>query len=83
MPAFLFYNPPIAHSHDAVGELTDFECVRDQHQRLAHFLVEAAEHLHDLARGLAIEVACWLIGPDDRGIVGQGARDGYTLPLAA
>lgn len=79
----LFRNLPIAHSHDAIGELADFQRVRDQHQRLPHFPIEAAEHLHDLTRGFAIEIARWLVGPDDRGIVGQGAGDGYTLPLTA
>src|SRR5206468_801168 len=41
------------------------------------------EQLHDAAAGVAIEITRRLVGEENARCVGEGARDGYTLLLAA
>ncbi len=56
--------------------------VRDDDQRHAALLLNAPQNLHDVSRVRAVEVAGRLVGQQDRGIVGQGARNGHALPLS-
>src|SRR5579883_3338178 len=76
-------NSSIAHANNAMCALANLWCVGDEYQRLAHLAIEVLEQIHNFCCGLAIEIAGWLIGPDDRGIVGQRACDGDALALAA
>src|SRR5690242_14103332 len=74
---------PVAHADDAVGARADVGGVRDQHERLTTGAVELGEEVHDVAGGLAIEVAGRLVGPDDGRVRHQRAGDGDALALAA
>src|SRR5579884_3762392 len=55
----------------------------DEDEGLPKFTIEAAEQVHDVGGGFAIEVASGFVGPDDGGIVSEGASDGDALALAA
>ena len=56
--------------------------VRHDEQRLA-LARESLEEQADVGGGLAVEVAGGLVGDEDRRIVGERARDGRALLLAA
>ena len=45
--------------------------------------LSAAHQRDDLGRVLAVEVAGRLVGPDDRRVVDERARDRHALPLTA
>ena len=63
-----------------------FRCqgiVGDHQDGLAHLLVEAFEKLQNLFGGITIEIACWLIREDYRGVHGERTGDGDTLFLTA
>jgi hypothetical protein len=73
----------VEHADDAVGFAADRDVVGDDQERQAALQVEAAHELDDLLGLLAVEVAGRLVGPDDRRIVDERARDRDTLALAA
>src|SRR5215510_1356194 len=66
----------------AVGVLGDVMFVRHDDDRVAA-LVQRVEQLHNLLRGLRIEVAGRLVGENNRRTVDQGAGDGHALSLTA
>jgi hypothetical protein len=73
----------VAYPHDAVGDVEHFEVVRGGDNRHAALFVEPFEQFDDLLACFEVEVACWLVGEDDGGVVGEGARDGDALLLSA
>ena len=73
----------VDHSHEPVGVVADGRVVRDDHEGQSVFEVQPAHQLADLRGVLAVEVARGLVGPDDRRVVDEGARDRHALALAA
>ena len=59
------------------------EVVRDEHDRRPRFAVERLEQLDDARAGVAVEIAGRLVGEEDARRVGERARDGDALLLAA
>jgi len=59
----------------------DLLIVCDQHDGPA-FRMQSAEELHDVAGGLAVEIAGRFVGEDDARFVDEGPGDGHPLPLA-
>ena len=51
----------------------------DDDKGLVVFAVETAKQVENLFGGFAVEVAGGFVGPDDGGIIGEGASDGDTL----
>ncbi len=64
----------VLHPNDPVAGVTDPGIVGNQDERLAVALVQLAHERHDLVGVLAIEIAGWLVTPDDCGLVDEGAR---------
>ena len=73
----------VPHADDAVAARANRAVVRDDDERLSLLAVEALHQRHDLVGGLRIEVAGRLVGPDDGGIVHEGAGDRDALALTA
>src|SRR5512143_510605 len=73
----------VQHADDAIGRVTDGDVVGDDHEGQAGLLVEHPHQLDDLAGLLAVEVAGRLVGPYDRRVVHERARDRDPLALAA
>ena len=76
-------DPAISHMKNAMGELANLGGMGDKYQRLAHVPIKMEQEIHNFTRGLAIEIARRLIGPDNRRVIGQGARNRHALALAA
>src|SRR5579885_3626346 len=77
------HNASVLHANNTVRPLTNFQGMRDNHQRLSEFIVEAAQQVHNIICRFAIEIACRLVGPHDGRFVYQCARDCYALALAS
>ena len=56
--------------------------VRDHHDGHAA-VVERLEGLHDFDARAAVEVAGWLVGEEQRGLIDERTGDGHALLLAA
>jgi hypothetical protein len=54
-----------AEHDDPASVLGDVALVRDQEHRDAALLVQLLEHVHDLDRGLRVQVAGWFVGQED------------------
>ena len=77
------FDAAVLDADDAVGQLGDGRVMRDDDDGRAVRAAdgfEQGEHLH--AR-FGIERAGRLVTQEQRGILAQGARDGYALLLAA
>src|SRR5207245_4543091 len=72
----------VAHPHRPLRAAGDRRIVRDQYHGLS-FLVQADQQLDNDLRSLGVEVARRLVGPDDGGLMHQGAGDSDPLLLAA
>jgi len=55
----------------------------DHEDGLAQPLIQVAQNFEHRFGVFAVEIAGWLIGQQDRGVVDDGARDGHALLLAA
>ena len=73
---------PVEHVDDAAREVGVGRRV-GHHDDGRAFLVELAEHAHDLLAVRGVEVAGRLVGQDQLGLADQGAGDGDALLLAA
>ena len=73
----------VAQRDGHVGERGQLGIVRHQHDRRLARAIDLEQQLDDLAAGLAVEVAGRLVGEEERRIVGERARDGDALLLAA
>src|SRR5512136_514532 len=73
----------VAHSDDAVSVGADFGRVSDQHKGLSLLLVELAQNAHDLGGRVRVQVARWLVAPDNGRLVHQSPGYGHPLLLAA
>ncbi len=73
----------VAEGHHAIGIGGNAGIVRHYQHREPALAVEPAYDLHDLGRGLRVEIAGRLVGEQDRGLVDQRARDRDALLLAA
>src|SRR5680860_603085 len=69
----------VPHLDDPVGHRRHREVVRDQDERLAVFLIEGPEQLHDVLGVLAVQASGGFVAPDDGRGVDQGT--GHTRPL--
>lgn len=67
---------------DAVGVFGGMGFVSDQYDGVA-FFVQVLEYLHDLYTRFGVQIAGRFVGEDDRGIVDEGAGDGYALLFSA
>src|SRR5690242_3749285 len=65
----------VPHAQDAVGPRADGRVVGHEDERLPLLSVQADEEVHDLGRGLRIQVPGRFVGPDDRRVVHEGAGD--------
>ncbi len=70
--------------------MTGHVCVRrrvgivgDHHDRLVEVLVQALQDLQNLCSGMAVEIACGLIGQQKSRVADDGAGNGHALFLAA
>ena len=75
-------DPAIAHDQVAPRVAGDVQLVGHHHDG-DPLVVEFLKHPHDLDAGLAVEVAGWLVGQQQGGLVDQRAGDGDPLLLAA
>src|SRR5215475_12190588 len=72
----------IEHLQLTVGEMNETRVVRNQANRGA-IGVQLLQQVHDHLPAGRIQVSRRLIGKQDRGPAGQGARDGYKLLMSA
>ena len=73
----------VFQADDLVGLVGDRLFVRDADDRHAHVFVDAAQQVHHLLRGDAVQGARRFVGEDDFGPVDQRPGDRHTLFLAA
>src|SRR5262245_18120073 len=75
---------PLAHDHDAVGELHGLiDVVGDEENRLPLLLPDPDEVRPQLEAGNIVESPEWLVHVDDLGTGSQGAGDLHSLPHPA
>ena len=55
----------------------------DEDEGLRLLLVQPTQQIHDIGRGLAVQVARGLVAPHDGGLVHQSPGDGHPLLLTA
>src|SRR5436190_8567793 len=76
-------DPAIAQGDRLVRLAGELGIVRHQHHRRRAPAIDVDEQVDDLVAGAGIEVAGRLVGEQDRGLVGEGARDRHALLLAS
>ena len=69
----------VPHGDHPVGLCRDIGLVGDYYYGPALVAVEALQDIHDLFAGAAVEVACRLVGKQDRRVLNK--RPGNTNPL--
>ena len=74
---------PVAQAQHAVGHAGDGGVVRDHHRGGAELGVDPRDHLEHQLAGLVVERAGGLVAQQHVGALGDGARDGDALLLAA
>src|SRR3972149_8819069 len=79
----LIRQSPILHSHDAVGEGRYFFVMRDNQQGRTRLDPQTLKERQYLVAGRAVQIAGWLVGQNQAGIVHQRAGDGDPLLFAA
>ena len=57
----IFADCPVTEDQHTFGEMCDVMFMSDQDNREA-LVIQVLENLHDLDRGSAVEVTCWLVG---------------------
>src|SRR5690242_19813020 len=72
----------VAHMHDAVRGLREILVVRHDDDCRA-VMIQTLEERDDLGARLRVELPRRLVGEQERGMVGESARDGDALLLAA
>jgi len=75
--------PAVAQGDDVPAGEGHHRVVGDDDHGHALLGVEAPEQFDDVLAALAAQVARRLVGQDEGRVVGQGAGEGYPLPLAA
>ena len=73
----------VAHGQDAIRPRANLSRVRHDDKRLIARTIQFGHQRHHIVRGLAIEIARWLVRPDNRWIVDERARNGDALALSA
>src|SRR5205823_12823492 len=68
--------PPVLDVQDAIGDVEDPVVVGHQEHGASVTPGQHAHQVHDLPSHLAVEGGGGLVGEDDVGLPGQGARDG-------
>ena len=67
----------------AIGFAREGEVVRDDHNGFFIDIHNMTQNIDDMGARRRIEIAGWLIGENDRGLIGERTRDRHTLTLAA
>ena len=75
------HDEAIAQFDDAFGVIGDIIVMRHHDNRVA-FIVEPREECHDPFGGDGIEIAGWIVGKNDCGIIDLSACDSNALLLA-
>ncbi len=73
---------PVTKPDEPRAVFGDVHFVRDQQDGDPAFLVQGLKDVHDLDTRARVEVPGRLVGEQDRGLVGERARDGDALLLA-
>src|SRR6478672_1819176 len=73
---------PVSHFDDAFAVLRDVGLVRHEYDG-DPLLIQFLKERHDLDRHVAVEIARWLVGEEQRGRRDQRPGDRYALLLAA
>ena len=76
-------DPAVAHGDDPARIFGDIGFMRDDDDRHALIAVERDQRLHDLMRGLGVEIAGGFVREQDARAVDQRPGDGDALLLAA
>src|SRR5690348_1374932 len=66
-------DPTVDHANDAIGRAAHRDVVGDDQEREPTVAVERPHQRDDLLSVLAVEVAGWLVGPDDGRVVDERA----------
>ena len=72
------------HDGDAVADVADHaEVVGDEEVGEVVFVLQVLQEVDDLGLDGDVEGGDWLVGDDEGGVEGEGARDADALTLAA
>src|SRR5690606_21950918 len=71
----------IAHTNDTMRMLRDVLFVCDEDNKVS-LVLDCFHQSHYFNRGFCIRVTGWLVSQNDSGVVNQGARYSYPLPLS-
>src|SRR2546427_7977403 len=72
----------VPHAQDPMGPRADGGVVGHEDERLPLLAVQADEEVHDLRRGLRVQVPGRLVGPDDCRVIDERAGDRDALLLS-
>src|SRR5690242_7387473 len=78
----LVHDHAVAHVHDTARRARQLFVVRHDDERRA-VAIEPVEEANDLRAGAGIQLAGWLVGKEELGLVRQRTRNGHALLLAA
>lgn len=79
----VIYDLAILHGENTPGALGHMAVMGYDNDGGALIAVQLSQQSHDLIARLRIQTPCGLVGQDERGLVGQGARHCHSLALAA
>jgi hypothetical protein len=79
----VFHHDAVAQTNDALRMFGEREIMRHDDHRRTGLAVELIEQRDNLCACGAVEIARGFIGKENARLIGEGARNGYTLLLAA